>query len=123
MQDIKELQHAEWLCRMTTLVDDIKSIKNNQWQTTYYNLLLSGGLFAFLKLDDHFWCNENIKTFLPFIVIILSFLQIVALIFFQCSFAFSLNRYRGLGDKYDDELDKITKLRDKFRKHLLCKDQ
>jgi hypothetical protein len=34
--------HSELLARLSNLIDDIRTLKTQQWQTTYYSLLLSG---------------------------------------------------------------------------------
>jgi hypothetical protein len=102
----KCLVHSELLTRTTNINADIKLAKGNQWQATYYSLLLSGGMFAFINYAEPVARNAWYVVF-P-ILFYLAIVQAGLVVFLQKSYARSLRMYREEGSGIDRLLNSIT---------------
>ena len=83
--DQESLEHSELLNRKSILSNDMKLLKNHQWQTTYYSLLLSAAIIGLLKLDPLFLNGNDIATLLAAYTI--SLIQFALVLLLQLSFA------------------------------------
>ena len=99
-------EHEELLVRTANLNNDIKLIKTHQWQTTYYSLLLSAGIIAFLSLVPVQKANPICVP--QYFAVFTSLLQACAIVSFNVSFCRRLSRYRISGMVHDRLLNRIT---------------
>jgi len=104
----KDYEHAELLTRSTNLSSDLRLVKAHQWQTTYYSLLLSAGMFALLKYDPCFVTTYKHLTLIA--VMVASIVQGVFIVIFQSSFVISLCEYRKRANVINVLLQDKTRL-------------
>jgi len=102
----KDYEHAEPLNRSTNLRADTELVKTHQWQTTYYSLLLSAGMFAFLKYDPAFVHEAQVLG----VVMLASMVQFALIAIFQSSFVVSIHEYRKRADVINVLLEDRTHL-------------
>jgi len=95
-EDKLNREHDELLMRTTSINHDIKLVKTQQWQATYYSLLLSAGIIALLNLEPVMG-SAVLRT----AAVCVSIFQMGAVLFFHITFAFALGRYRKSANAID----------------------
>jgi hypothetical protein len=118
-------RHAELLTRFTSVIGDIGRTKADQWQTTYYSLLLSSGVFALMfALLKGGNAAYLLKKWLIFsAVIYLSLAQGALVIKFQRSFDKSLRQFRSHAQVINNLLCEITHIYREINEKAEVKDR
>ncbi len=112
--------HSELLARLSNLIDDIRTLKTQQWQTTYYSLLLSGAMLALTKWNPALFASWHKYAF--FSLICLAALgQSYLVIFLQRSFARSLIQFQSHARSLNSLLDELTHIYEEINSHATIK--
>jgi hypothetical protein len=101
--------HSELLARLRNLIDDTRTLKNQQWQTTYYSLLLSGAMLALTKLDATLLISWHKYVFFGLLLLAAAG-QGYLVIRLHVTFGKSLSQYQSHAYSINSLLDRATHL-------------